>query len=177
MHIKVAHDFWKTILEEGDNVIDMTCGNGKDALFLTTIMQRGHLFCVDIQKEAIEKTKLLLSSNLRDMDRVHFLHMSHHLDLPIPMPIKLIVYNLGYLPKGDKSITTMTETTLMSIEKALELGKVLSITCYPGHEEGKREEEELIKFFSSLDPRKWSICYKQWINKPLSPTLFYCVKL
>ena len=56
---------------------------------------------------------------------------------------KLIVYNLGYLPGSDKLLTTKTSSTLLSVEKALSLiapNGAISITCYPGHEEGKKEE-------------------------------------
>lgn len=47
-------------------------------------------------------------------------------------------YNLGWLPGGDKSITTKLEDTLESIEAAKRLvkhGGMISIMLYPGHAE------------------------------------------
>ena len=81
-------------------------------------------------------------------DKIKLIHSSH---TTFPEEIKsgtvrLIVYNLGYLPGSDKALTTKVETTLESINHAQRLimeGGVISVTCYPGHPEGKKEEEEL----------------------------------
>src|SRR6185436_10014836 len=73
---------------------------------------------------------------------ITFLHQCHT-QLPQDEKVKLIVYNLGYLPGGNKSLTTLTSTTLTSLNTAYALlapGGALSITCYPGHPEGAREE-------------------------------------
>ena len=49
------------------------------------------------------------------------------------------VFNLGYLPQGDKSITTTTSTSLEAIKKAVKLmDKALFVVCYIGHEEGEK---------------------------------------
>ena len=48
-----------------------------------------------------------------------------------------IVFNLGWLPGGDKSVTTLWETTKVALEKALSLLEkhgVLLLCAYPGHE-------------------------------------------
>lgn len=47
-------------------------------------------------------------------------------------------YNLGWLPGGDKSITTKLEDTLQSIEAAKRLvkhGGMISVMLYRGHAE------------------------------------------
>lgn len=47
-------------------------------------------------------------------------------------------YNLGWLPGGDKSITTKLEDTLESIEAAKRLvkhGGMISVMLYRGHAE------------------------------------------
>lgn len=57
-------------------------------------------------------------------------------------PIGLIVFNLGYLPGGDKERATQAETTLASLQAALDkltVGGLLSVTMYWGHEAGKTE--------------------------------------
>ena len=66
--------------------------------------------------------------------------------------VDLFMYNLGYLPGGDKSITTDSATTLKSLSSALELlavGGLLCVVCYPGHEEGARESQAVEAFFAA----------------------------
>ena len=60
-----AHDRWSRVrLEDGDTVVDFTCGNGHDSLkLLSLVMSESNeaantkLVCVDVQEEAIEMTK------------------------------------------------------------------------------------------------------------------------
>jgi hypothetical protein len=64
------------------------------------------------------------------------------------------MFNLGYLPGGDHSITTLKGTTLTALRKALEClrdGGFLTALCYPGHDEGLEESVEVLTFLESLD--------------------------
>ena len=180
--IDLAHHFWKGLLiTSGDVAIDATCGNGKDSLALAQLLQPldGKLLCIDIQEKAIENTRALLQKELPDFARnVHFYQQSHE-KLPATNAVKLIVFNLGYLPSGDKSLTTKVDSTLQSIQNALEilsLGGVISITCYPGHLEGKKEEEALLKYLSNLDPIHFCFTRFFWSNRNASPSLFLVQK-
>ncbi|HNA62889.1 MAG TPA: class I SAM-dependent methyltransferase, partial [Rhabdochlamydiaceae bacterium] len=97
--------------------------------------------------------------------------------LPSCEPVKLVVYNLGYLPGGNKEITTMTQSTLLSLGVASELitqGGALSITCYPGHLEGAREEKAIAEWVYQLNSLKWDVTHHQWCAG--SPTLFFIIK-
>jgi len=169
-HLKLAKSYWKDLLKPSDLAIDATCGNGHDTLFLAEICS---VIGLDIQSQAIESTQSLLEKHQK---KALLYHMSHaDIDtIPLPRPPKLIVYNLGYLPRGDKSITTMVNTTVESVEKSLTLlapDGALSITCYPGHEEGKKEEEILEKWIAKLDLDKWSVAHHKW--KDRSPSLIW----
>lgn len=167
--VKIAHKHWKEIIEPDDLVIDATLGNGQDAFFLAPLC--GTLIGIDIQDQAIESAKKLLNT-----EKVRYIHGSHA-SFPndiTPQSVKLIVYNLGYLPRGDKSIVTKTETTLQSLNNALPLimqGGMISITCYSGHPEGFKEEEAVIEFASRLDPKEWCSCHQRWLNRELCPSL------
>lgn len=178
--IDLAHSYWRQILQGGETVIDATCGNGCDLLTLSELVLQetaGHVIGYDIQEEAIEKSWMLLRSKLKPSQfaRIDLKQMSHvHLPFP-PNSIKLIVYNLGYLPGGTKTLTTKKDTTLESLNKALPLitpGGALSITCYPGHDEGGEEEKLILEWSKKLSPKVWSVCYHQWVNRTLSPSLF-----
>jgi hypothetical protein len=182
-HLELAKWHWKRHLEPGDVAVDATCGNGHDALFLAK-MGLSTLFALDIQATAIEKTGRLLREHLNEeeMQRVVLCRMSHE-DLRnvdgMTAP-RLIVYNLGYLPGGDKTATTQTESTLASLGSALAvLGKrgAVSITCYPGHGEGMKEEEAVIRFAASLPSDLWEVIHHRKMNRPLAPSLIWIARL
>ncbi len=175
-HLNLAHFYWKQWVSSGDTVIDATMGNGHDTFFLAQLLNgKGRLIGYDIQAEAIEQTKARLQT-LSESERaiVSLQHKSHIFFSE--KEVKLIVYNLGYLPGGDKSATTKTENTLKSLKHALEaIGSMgaISITCYPGHPEGAKEEAGIFDFVKKLSSREWNVCYHQWINRPQSPSLFF----
>lgn len=138
-HLEMAHDYWARHLRPSDTAIDATCGNGKDAAYLASLLPEGKVFALDIQKEALQ------TSQQQHCGKIIFLHQCHTL-LPEDPSLRLIVYNLGYLPGGNKAITTRAETTLQSAQLGLErlpAGGALSFVCYP-HEEGKREAQALL---------------------------------
>jgi 16S rRNA G1207 methylase RsmC len=177
-HLDFAHALWQKIVKPGSVVVDATAGNGHDALILAELAltpEQGALYLFDIQKEALENS----AERLREYtlsSKVTFFHRCHsEIDIALSgVQANLIVYNLGYLPGKNKEITTTRSTTLTSIQKALgclaDKG-VISITCYPGHDEGKHEEEELIEFCKQLDPKTWSISSHRWLNRRAHPHL------
>jgi hypothetical protein len=62
--------------------------------------------------------------------------------------VNVVVYNLGYCPGGDHSITTKSETTiesLKSVAQKLRRGGLISVCCYRGHPEGS--------FHSKIEPQ------------------------
>ena len=108
-HIQIAHHAWTSVVKKGDIVVDATCGNGNDSLFLARLAldnNNGLLYCIDIQKDAINNTmtKLKESKELECIDhnqqRINFICDSHE-TFPnelLDNTVSLICYNLGYLP-------------------------------------------------------------------------------
>lgn len=177
LHLKLAHLVWAEHLKGAASVIDATAGNGHDALFLAkhlSLTKNSIFYVFDIQKQAIEITKTRIEENSLNLE-VHYFHQSHH---PFPTQIEaksidLIIYNLGYLPGGDKSITTKGSETVLSLKEAYELlrpGGLLSITCYPGHAEGAIEHLEVKTWIKQLSPSKATI-YELSSNKETAPEL------
>lgn len=168
-HLALARHYWQGHLQPSDLAIDATCGNGHDTLFLADLCS---VVALDIQEAALQNTRALLEQH----NKQAVLHLASHAkidQIPLPSPPKLIVYNLGYLPRGDKTITTTLESTLESVNKGLSLlapGGALSITCYPGHDEGMREEKGLEKWIDGL---RASTCHHKWVERPRAPSLIW----
>lgn len=174
--IDLAHTYWQQLVKPGDRVVDATCGNGHDTLFLAKL--ECYVTALDKQEHAIEKTRKLLNDTLPNefLKNITF-HNQCHSSFPTDLQeasITLLVYNLGYLPGGDKQLTTESHTTIKSLGAAMPLivsGGAISITCYPGHDAGKLEEEKVLSFAAELDPQQWSCCVHRWVNRRNSPSL------
>ncbi len=160
-------------LHDGDIAVDFTMGNGHDTEFLSkTVGENGHVYAFDIQASAVEST----SKNLAAAgcpNNYTLIHDSHHnVKNYVKEPIKAGMFNLGYLPGGDKSITTMRATTLPAIEAAIDLlGKdaILLIAVYPGHPEGDAEGKEITEYLSTLSRFKVCCTKVQIVNSATSP--------
>lgn len=181
-HLELARFYWNMILQPEDWAIDATCGNGKDTLQLGKF-SLGGVIGLDKQQIAIDNTHFLLKNNLpkEQYEKMHLFCMSH-IHFPIlayKHPIRLITYNLGYLPGSDKKITTITEDTLKSLNSALELlaaGGLITLCCYPGHTEGAKEQTLLIQRAQELPSSQYVICHHTWPNKYKSPSLLLIQK-
>jgi hypothetical protein len=183
--IDLAHGYWKSILKQGDLVIDATLGNGKDTLTLWNILENvggGQILAMDLQQKALENTHLLLEKYAPlSLDHIVLLRRSHATfpENLKPESARLIVYNLGYLPGADKTLTTKAESTLQSLSNALPLlsrGGCLSITCYPGHPEGLVEYEAVQNFAQALSPTAYAVTSHVFCNRNLSPALILIQK-
>lgn len=185
-HIQTAHAYWTQLLKPGDCVIDATCGNGHDTLLLAQLVlteQSGWLYGFDIQEKAISATRQRLDGELppQMLSRVILYQSSHEQfsDAIKPESVNLIVYNLGYLPGGNKELTTYKESTLASLQKALLLlkpGGAVSITCYPGHPAGELEENEVLAFAAALPTKSYCCMHQRWVNRTRSPSLLWVQK-
>ena len=183
-HIHLAHSYWEKLLQIGDVVIDATCGNGHDTLFISQLILNdkhvGKLIAIDTQEEAIKSTQQRLQEKLASdlLQDISFYQQCHSIfpETILKNSVKLIVYNLGYLPGSDKTHTTLNTSTCTSVEHALTLicrGGAISITCYPGHKAGQIEEEALLKLIEKLPSKEWRCCYHRWINRQDAPSLIW----
>jgi predicted methyltransferase len=177
---EMAHLHAAQRLQAGGAAVDATAGNGMDTLFLARqVGPRGRVYAFDIQKSSLDKTAgLLEKENLRE--RVTLLQVGHeHISAYIHEPVAVVMYNLGYLPGGDHRIVTRTQTTLLALQAALGLlcrGGLVTVVAYPGHPEGKEEQEALLGFCSGLGSREYRVLYVSLLNQGKAPpalTLIY----
>src|SRR5690554_1830257 len=114
--LEQSHDIIRSVVREGDIVVDATAGNGYDTVFLANLVgKEGKVFSFDIQEEAIIRTKQNLEKN-KLCDRVVLINDSHaSLDKYIDTTIKAAMFNLGYLPGGDHTISTKPDSTIAAL--------------------------------------------------------------
>lgn len=174
--IPFAHSIIEDYIRKDDSVIDATCGNGHDTLFLATLAN--HVYSYDIQASAIESTTLLL--NKHQINNVTLINESHESFHSVTINPKVIMYNLGYLPGSDKTVTTTHSTTISSIKNGLEILEVnglISITVYTGHTEGLKEDKEITTFVQSLSSKFFNVILYKAVNKANSPYNIFIEKI
>ena len=94
-------------------------------------------------------------------------------------PVNCVCYNLGYLPGGDKNITTLAKSSLSSIKQSLELitkNGIVSIAIYRGHNEGKEEENCIINFAKTLPKNKYGVMLHECINRSITSPLLMIIE-
>ena len=160
-------------LGEGDVAVDFTMGNGHDTAFLAkTVGEAGHVYAFDVQEQALQCTRELLAREGCPDNYTLILDSHHKVKEYVKTPIRAGMFNLGYLPGSDKSVTTMRVTTMPAIEAAIDLldhGGVLTVAVYPGHEEGDAEGKMLYDYFGTLDRKKICCTQIRILNSPTSP--------
>ncbi|XP_020238021.1 uncharacterized protein LOC109817218 [Cajanus cajan] len=95
----------------------------------------------------------------------------HGQTLKVDYGFRLVAFNLGYLPGGDKEIITRSETTLLALEAAervLMPGGLISIVVYVGHPGGREEIEAVESFAARLCVENWICCKIQMLNRPFA---------
>lgn len=179
----LAREALQQAVKPGDTVADATMGNGHDTLFLAEkVGSEGHVFAFDIQEEAVESTRRLLEEH-HLADRVTLFRRSHA-DLAEVVPrgeLIAVVFNLGWLPGGDHRITTRCASTEKAVRCALDClkpGGIVTLCAYPGHEEGSRELEMLVRLFSGLSNRTYNVLRQTFLNAGAgAPECFIVQKL
>jgi predicted methyltransferase len=153
-----AHELILEVLQPGDIAVDATIGNGHDTLFLAqAVGEKGKVYGFDIQQDALDATYKRLQKHHME-NRVSLFHAGHEV-MPILLPenikgsVKAIMFNLGYLPGGDKTRTTHISTTLSALEAALHLlntGGRITILAYTGHPGGTEETNAIIEWANQI---------------------------
>lgn len=151
--------------------LDATCGNGFDTIYISNLLEnKGSVDAYDIQLEAINHTKKLLEEN--NISNVTLIHNSHeYIDAT---KYDLAIFNLGYLPTYDKTITTTKTSTMIALEKlVLEINNnpnlLIIVSVYPGHKEGKEESIAIDDYVYNLSSKDYLVTKFLNYNRPTSP--------
>lgn len=144
--------------------IDFTMGRGSDTVFL--MHHAKEVLSFDIQPIAIDITR----KKIGEAKHVQLILDSHENFDHYITSFDVGIFNLGYLPQGDKSITTTKTTSLEAIKKAVKLmNKALFIVCYSGHEEGEKEAGAIEDYACQLDHLAYNVSVYKMLNKGKAP--------
>ncbi len=175
----LAHDLAARVVTEGDLTVDATCGNGHDTIHLARLVgQRGTVVAIDVQADALDQTLGHLESEGLADGRVRMVHDCHTtIGKHVPnRSAALVMFNLGYLPGGDHTLTTLAEKTLDALDAAvlaLRPAGMLIVTCYPGHGEGAREADAVSAWMARAASQGARIArYDQPFTRRPSPVLW-----
>ena len=171
--IQYAQTLLRQAIDEGDIAVDATAGNGHDTVFLAELVgPNGYVYAFDVQKEAVDATLLRVLDHSFE-DRVRVLNRGHEeVDQFVTKEIGAAVFNLGYLPGSDHSIVTKPNTTLEAIRKLLnqlKVGGMIVLVVYHGHEGGKEERDEVIRYASELPQKYVHVLRYEFINQKNDP--------
>lgn len=170
----ITEFFINNFLTKDSVVIDATAGNGNDTLkLLQKIGENGKVFAFDIQKDALKNTEILLREH--GFSNYELILDSHsQIDKYIRVPVSCVIFNLGYLPRGDHSICTHADTTITAIKKSLNLladKGFISITVYYGKNSGTEEKISVMEYLKTLDHKKYTVTVHDFYNRPNNPPL------
>lgn len=179
-----ARTLLQRVVQPGDYAVDATMGNGHDTCFLADLVgDHGKVFAFDIQQQALENTNLRLEEQ-KLASRASLFHASHDellncLPLEAHGKVTGAVFNLGYLPGGDKEIVTKPNSTISAIKQLLEVMApegIIVLVIYHGHAEGQIERDEVIEFVTGLDQKHAHVLRYEFINQTNNPPFIIAVE-
>ena len=173
---QLAQDWIAQILRPGDVAIDATLGNGNDALFLARCVDpNGKVHGFDVQAAAIRASTELFEKNQMPAEQ-YALHLLSHAEMRqvVTPPVRAVMFNLGYLPGEDHNVITQSTETLLALEAAcslIELGGIITIVCYPGHEGGDSETTEVLAWADKQGATWHVVVYEKRATLRKAPVL------
>lgn len=178
--LAISHELVSKVVQQGDMVVDATMGNGNDTVFLAGLVgDTGKVYSFDIQECALESTRKKLEEN--GIGNWVELIMDGHqnIDRYTGKGVRAVMFNLGYLPKGDHSIGTKAATTIEALKKSMELlmvGGIIMLVIYYGGDSGFEEKEAVLEYVRTIDCRKYSVLVSEFVNQVNCPPIAVCIE-
>ncbi len=163
-------------------VVDATVGNGHDTAYLAQLVgPTGHVYGFDIQEPAIRATAKALTADKLDR-QVTLTHAGHETlaqVLPAATSVKCAIFNLGYLPGGDKAVVTQATTTLTAVralEERLTTNGLIILLVYTGHPGGQAEANALQQHVTTLDQHQFQVLKYAFVNQVHTPPYLIAIQ-
>lgn len=163
--------------------IDATLGNGHDSQYILSLKNfTGELLAFDIQSKAIENASQRVIQLINSTNKHYSFILDSHANISTYIEnrdVQAAIFNLGYLPGGDHTITTHYQSTIKSIDsilKNLSAGGQIIVVIYSGHEEGMIEKNELLNYYSQLSQDQYQVLTYQFINQINHPPMLMVIE-
>ncbi|MBF6978559.1 tRNA (mnm(5)s(2)U34)-methyltransferase [Tuanshanicoccus lijuaniae] len=161
--------------------IDGTLGKGNDTLRILNHPDfKGEVYAFDIQQAAIDQSVAKINPH-PSANHAHLI-LDSHANLAKYVTEDVIhgaIFNLGYLPGGDHSITTQFDSTLQAIhaiaERLVPHGQLI-LVIYSGHPQGKIEKEKLMEALSLWPQEDYQVLQYGFINQRNHPPMLLVVE-
>lgn len=171
--LQYARTLLKSTVGDGDIAVDATAGNGHDTLFLAELVgDDGFVYAFDVQKQAVDATLHRLLDNALEHRALVLKDGHENVAKYVDKPVSAAIFNLGYLPGSDHEVITRPNTTIQSLEsllKLLKVGGIIVLVIYHGHEGGKEERDEVIRFVSRLPQKYVHVLRYEFLNQKNDP--------
>ncbi|HSH24760.1 MAG TPA: class I SAM-dependent methyltransferase [Massilibacterium sp.] len=182
--VPFSHSLLRKVIAPGDIVVDATAGNGFDTLFLAELVgETGCVYAFDIQTQAIEQTKKRIEKANVKTDITYVLDSHAHLNQYIKeehqQKIRAAIFNLGYLPRSDKTKITTASSTIPAIEQLLEHllpNGLIIVVVYSGHDGGEEEKEAVLAFTKQLPQETFQVLQYGFINQRNTPPFVVAIE-
>ncbi len=174
--VPLSHFFLRERVGHGDRVVDATCGNGRDTLFLAGLAgPAGKVWAFDLQEQGLANTRALLA-NAGCLAWTQLVAAGHErLAEFVGEPVRAVHFNLGYLPGGDRNLITRPENTLAALDQASRLllpGGIITVCVYTGHPGGADEGKAVEEWAAGLSPGEFNTWVSRQANRgPTAPYL------
>ena len=171
-----CHEVIRSQARKGGLYVDATMGKGNDTLMLCQLAgETGEVFAFDIQSQAVDATKTLLEKNETTTTYHLILDGHENMDTYVqPSSVDVICFNFGYLPGGDHEIATKASTSIVAIQKGLELLKpsgMMSLCVYSGGDTGFEERDSILEYLKDLPAKEYTVIVNQYFNRGNNPPM------
>lgn len=178
--VTMVHRLVRDAVRPGDVVIDATVGTGRDTQFLAECVgTTGTVYGFDVQQVALDAAQSLLNGQTSNVRLILAGHetMIEHIPAHHHGCARAVTFNLGYLPRGERSITTAAPTTRQALGQALQLlapGGLITIVCY-SHPEGHAELQAVRDELATLSQWEYTCLQTEFFNQQGNPPVVFAV--
>lgn len=177
--LDAAHEWAAECLRPGGIAIDATVGNGHDTLFLIRqVGESGRVVGFDVQAAALEATRARVEREASTAaGALRLVHTGHESMTTEISPshhgsVDAVMFNLGYLPGGEHSLTTQPETTRQALAASIDVlrpGGRVTVVVYPGHEGGGEEARAVDAWAAALPQKTYRSLSYAFVNQSNDP--------
>lgn len=178
--LSFAHQLLRARLQAGDAALDGTAGNGHDTLLLAQCVgSGGKVWAFDIQQQALDNTAQRLQQASAH-EPVQLCLAGHEtLAQYVDRPLAAAIFNFGYLPGGDKKVTTQGANSVAALQAAAEClaeeGLLLAV-IYSGHAAGAAEAALIDDWAAALPQTRFQVLRYGFINQRNAPPYLLAVE-